>query len=423
MKTQSELKVFKSGDYEYIYVYYKLNRSLIRINTKNKFIKGSMQKDLFYNNNHPDQRRLNKKTHELKQRIDTYIMVKLKELFPYVDQKECLQFIQTDFSRNNVMDGTPYRTNRYAGEKTVFEYLKEFNDQKFKDIGNAGTMKTYKALLNALIDYQATLSKPLTFDLMNNESFLIDFRNYLATKHDGLTEGNLADNTINKRISNLKSFYKWLEKKEIFSFRKDIYAFTVPKYETEVIALSKAEISQLLALKNLSAHRQKIIDVFILNCFMGLRFSDLSTLNKGSFIVDEDGDYIYSKTDEKTNSDIIVPVLDTPLKILQKYDFKLPVLTGQYFNRELKEILKDNKLFEEIVTHKRIVNNKIKSVKVKKRTLISSHTCRRTFITLSISENVPLNAIMAATGHRRITTLQRYIKNVHSKEKFKNIDI
>ena len=34
MKTQSELKQFSSGDYEYIYIYYKYDGNTIRINPK-----------------------------------------------------------------------------------------------------------------------------------------------------------------------------------------------------------------------------------------------------------------------------------------------------------------------------------------------------------------------------------------------------
>ena len=49
MKTQSELKVQKVGDYKYIVVYYKLKGSLIRINTKYRYIDGKHNKDLYYN--------------------------------------------------------------------------------------------------------------------------------------------------------------------------------------------------------------------------------------------------------------------------------------------------------------------------------------------------------------------------------------
>ena len=67
--------------------------------------------------------------------------------------------------------------------------------------------------------------------------------------------------------------------------------------------------------------------------------------------MDEQGDYIYQKRNEKTNKDIEIVITQTALKILKEYDFNLPKLTNQYFNRELFKILEYYNLFPQIVNH------------------------------------------------------------------------
>jgi integrase len=42
--------------------------------------------------------------------------------------------------------------------------------------------------------------------------------------------------------------------------------------------------------------------------------------------------------------------------------------------------------------------------------LISSHTGRRTFITNSILAGIPLPIIQGITGHKKLSTVQKYIK-------------
>ena len=111
------------------------------------------------------------------------------------------------------------------------------------------------------------------------------------------------------------------------------------------------------------------------------------------------------------------------MRILEKYNFELPKFSNQYFNRELPKIFKHYKLFSEIVTKKRRSNKDNQDVDYLKRDCISSHTCRRTFITLAISGNVPINTIMLASGHKKIQTLQSYSKKQSNREAFKAIDL
>jgi integrase len=178
----------------------------------------------------------------------------------------------------------------------------------------------------------------------------------------------------------------------------------------------------LIDFKPVDKFEEKIIDLFVLNCYMGMRWSDFSTIEKGIFQNDAEGNTSYIKVNEKTEETIVIPVLPTAKRILEKYEYKLPKYTQQYFNRELKNILANHNLFETEIPKKKRQLGKIEPTNFKKRELISSHTCRRTFITLAVSANVPLNAIMLATGHTQLKTLQKYAKKQQNFDAFKLID-
>ena len=66
MNSASVLKHWKSGKYDYIYIYFKYKGNIIRINTKQKFIKGCHKKDLLYNNRMPNYLGLNQEIKNLK---------------------------------------------------------------------------------------------------------------------------------------------------------------------------------------------------------------------------------------------------------------------------------------------------------------------------------------------------------------------
>ena len=432
LSNQSTLKVYKSGDYQYIYIYYKLNGSLIRLNTKNKVIKNGMTTDLLYNAKVPEFKKLNEKTLQLKKLVDNYIRLKLDDFNPKVNQKEFEAILKSKaltyklsidaLSLYKPKDLKPVEP--VVKFKSISQYYQEFYDYKKIDLNNRAGLKDYKSLQNALIDYQTYNVKELLLSDINSNDFILKFRNFLSSKHpEGYkTAGELNDNTITKRLSALKTFYKYLSDNNIFSFKTNLFEFDKNQYDNNVVTLSKDELKLLKAL-NLSENRQKIMDLFLMNCFIGLRFSDLSTLNRFDFINDNEGNLCLKKENKKTGIIAQLPIIQDALTILEKYDFKLPKYSNQYFNRELQLILKENELFGEVVIKKRRSLTENKDYQILKRELITSHTARRTFITLCVDANMNIPAIMMASGHRSIKTIQKYIEKKQDIEKFKSIGL
>ncbi len=422
MNTQSTLKLFKSGNYNYIYVYFKYRGKLIRVNTEQEYIEGLHRKDLLYSAKMPKYELLNEKILNLKNKVDQYITRKLS----YVDQKsigvsqaECLNYIKTgEFTLDNA------ESKPLPKKLTFFDYYSEFYEFKNTALQNKPSLKDYKSLENALNDYQDYAKVKLTFDIINDVDFFNRFRNYLYRKHDesAKTGGELNANTVHKRFSSLKTFLRYVQGKNYYRFKDELYEYKTKKFRTDFVILSRAEIKQLEELKITNPNWQRIVDCFVCNCFLSLRYSDLSTMHKGEFKQDSDGDWYYTKKNEKTNINIEIPITETAYRILTKYDFKLPVLTNQYFNSEIKTILINYDLFKETVKKTVMRNGSPETKEYLKRDLISTHTCRRTFITLAIENNVPMNAIQACTGHTDLRILSIYVKRNRNKEQVNKID-
>jgi len=423
MKTQAVLKVFKSGEYDYIYIYYKLGSNMLRINTGNKFVKSYMNADLTYTKKMTDHESLNFSTSVLMMKVNAYITRKLQYHKPTVNQKECQLWLQGKYDE-------PYSKaiNLHVNKnRTLLDFYADFYLYKQKQLNHEPSYKDYGFLQLALTNYQTSKNTVLNFQDIDTTDFMVEFRKYLSDLHEGTLKGNfkggLNDNTIYKRFVNLKTFMKYIEEKELYTFKPSTKDFKLQKYDNEIIVLSKDDIKQILAIETTNAAHQRIIDLFVFNCFAGLRFSDLSTLKPENFIKDIDGDYTIVKENKKTGITSYISLQQTGLTIAKKYNFQLPTCKINNFDGMLHDIFEAHNLFNESITKKKR-NLKVNNDYIKlKRDCITSHTCRRTFITLSFNANVPITSIMKASGHKRLETVQKYAKQEQNKKAFKAIDL
>lgn len=85
------------------------------------------------------------------------------------------------------------------------------------------------------------------------------------------------------------------------------------------------------------------------------------------------------------------------------------ILFNKVFNREIKEVCRKIGITSQVKKVKIVKNKTIETV-VPKYSLISSHTGRRTFITLSLNQNIRPDILMKTTGHKKFETMKRYTK-------------
>lgn len=114
-----------------------------------------------------------------------------------------------------------------------------------------------------------------------------------------------------------------------FKFHKD-------KVEKEPLTIEEV---RSIRTKELGSRRiENIRDLFILQCYTGLAFRDMSSLSEMDIRIDKDGKEWIVKERIKTGITAFIPILPVVKEILVKYNYHLPTLTNQKYNSYLKEI-------------------------------------------------------------------------------------
>jgi site-specific recombinase XerD len=93
------------------------------------------------------------------------------------------------------------------------------------------------------------------------------------------------------------------------------------------------------------------------------------------------------------------------------------MISNQKLNDYIKDICKAAEINEEIEIV-RFRGNKRESKTCPKHQLISVHTARRTFATLSLEKGMSAEEVMTVTGHLDYKSFKRYVKITETRKKF-----
>ena len=92
------------------------------------------------------------------------------------------------------------------------------------------------------------------------------------------------------------------------------------------------------------------------------------------------------------------------------FPYLFPRVSNSEFNKEIKDVLKKIGFTNKVRIKKRNRLGEVETLVVPKFSIISSHTGRRTYITLCIENGIRPDLIMKSTGQKKFDTLNRYIK-------------
>ncbi len=293
----------------------------------------------------------------------------------------------------------------------------QFIDHLIKTSPNKKTtLKSFRVVEKNLVEYQKAKKKKLTFQNID-----IDFYNSFV---DYLTKNlKLSKNTIGTRIKILKTFMNQAYESDIIvntDYKKR--AFKKPTEQTQSIYLSESELMQMYNIEStpesikmlkqlynretLSESLTKIRDIFLIGCYTGLRFSDLTRLTKENINTDNT---ISIKT-IKTEQNIVVPIHPIVKQILIKYNYNLPrIPTNQKFNEYIKDVAKLAQI-KDLITIESTKGGFRVSETVEKHKVVTSHTARRSFATNAFLSDMPSISIMRITGHKTESAFMTYLK-------------
>lgn len=305
-------------------------------------------------------------------------------------------------------------------------WIKDFKIKKSKedrlkgnDRKNHPTSKDYTSCLNLLKDYQHDLNvdengvdnkkkKEVIIKVEDiTDDFLLELMEYAydsRPKKDGdykyLTHGSLVNKTLQKRYDCMFTFMKNCYGK----YPNDVKKPNLDVIISDVVRLETTEIKQLIDTKIKEPHYKKIRDYFIFLCHTGLRFSDFERIDRTFYDEKENELRLQAR---KTFGECSIILVDIAKQIGEKFNFTFKDYTNQAFNRELKEMLSKYNLFE--TKHTKVYYQDGRKTKTDlKRNFISSHTGRKTFISMLFENGFDAFKVMGMTGHKRIDTLRYY---------------
>jgi hypothetical protein len=267
--------------------------------------------------------------------------------------------------------------------------------------------RRYRNLANHLKNFQS--STGLTLCIFPNnitdqvfEEFIYYLKSRGRIKGDKTNSG-LMTNTIRTLVWNLKLILKKAEKKYNVDF--DVENINVELEETQAIYLTLDELDRINKLDNLSKEARAVRDRFLIGCFTALRYSDYSRLTNKNIV---DGN-IEIKT-QKTGVRVIIPIHRIVREILKRNKGEFPPIPSQQaFGATIKRVCKKAGITDEVL-YERTIGLKIVRKRVKKYTLVSSHTARRTGATNMYLDKIPTFRIMLITGHTTEQSFFKYIR-------------
>lgn len=260
---------------------------------------------------------------------------------------------------------------------------------------SAHTLTAYK---NDLTEFSVFLHAFYNQDNLLEVSYL-QIRNWVVS----LVDNDISNRTINRKISSLKSFYKFLQKTQQIQTNPLAKHKALKVAKKVQVPFSSKEINTLLEKENFTDDFEGVRNALIIELLYttGIRRKELIDLKENDVSISSRTIKVLGKR----NKERLIPLLNSLLpKIIKYLELKKNHSTGspEFFITE-----KGNKLYETLVY--RIINSYFSKVssKVKK----SPHILRHSFASHLLNEGSDLNSVKELLGHSSLASTQVYTHN------------
>ena len=259
------------------------------------------------------------------------------------------------------------------------------------------SVNTLSAYKKDLIEFQVFINENFDKCVIENVDYKI-IRSWIVL----LVNKNLSNRSINRKVSSLKSFYKFLVKTETINSSPLIAHSPLKQSKKIQVPFSKDEIGALLDSDFFKSDYKGVLQKTIISFFYftGVRRIELinlkmSDINMNSYTI---------RIMWKRNKERIIPMLPKLKESINEY----LKIKSQEFNNVISDYLFISKsgiqLSEKYVY--RTVNEyfKLVSPKVKK----APHVLRHSFATHLINEGADINSVKELLGHSSLSATQVY---------------
>jgi integrase/recombinase XerC len=259
---------------------------------------------------------------------------------------------------------------------------------------------TVNAYLNDLISFETFIKSEFDSDDLINVNYSL-IRSWIVT----LVDAKISNTSVNRKISSLKSYYKFLLKTKQIAISPLLKHKSLKTPKTLQIPFSEKELDEVLNSITYPEGFEGIRDKLMIDLFYstGIRRTELIHLK----MLNIDLSNATLKVLGKRNKERILPLLSTIASQIKVYLAERSNLESITDNDIFFLTTKGVKMSDSLVY--RLINNYFSTVseKVKK----SPHILRHTFATHLLNNGADLNSVKELLGHSSLASTQIYTQS------------
>lgn len=222
--------------------------------------------------------------------------------------------------------------------------------------------------------------------------------------------------TINKQVTMLKGFLKWLNMQDGYEVPSAVLNFetnlkVLPKTVTFLHYDELLHFAHYQFENDESGRLSRARDFWCFMAFTSLRVSDLKRLK--AVHIHDGRIEMYAK---KTGEHLTIPLTEEAQRILAKYkdeaegeSFVFDIQSPQKLNDAVKDAAKAAGI-DRMITEVYYIGTERREESHKFCEIISNHDARRTFVSCSLAMGIPPETVMKCTGHKSYNTMKPYIE-------------
>ncbi len=275
-------------------------------------------------------------------------------------------------------------------------------------------------MINSFLEYISLEKKYSVNTVTAYKNDLISFRDFLLLEYNqenllevhypqirnwivSLVDADISNRTINRKVSSLKSFYKYLQKSEqiVINPLSKHKALKIAK-KVQIPFTTKeinAVIENIGKENNFTSTRNKLIVELFYST--GIRRTELINIKENNISLSNGTIKVLGKR----NKERFVPLLTSVAVTLKSY-----LEIKKEYSKNLDELFiteNGNKIYETLVY--RIINSYFSQVSSKVK--MSPHILRHSFATHLLNEGANLNSVKELLGHSSLASTQVYTHN------------
>ncbi|MDO5088958.1 MAG: tyrosine-type recombinase/integrase [Leptotrichiaceae bacterium] len=314
-------------------------------------------------------------------------------------------------------NGVNAETDKYSEKNNLKFHVEKFLYYEEVIIGKSfNTIKSYRKDIMQFIDYLEEYEEINDFEQIETitfRSFIVYLNSTDRGNKETVSEKSVSKRSINRKISALRTFFKYLQEKKIIKSNKVTY-ITMPKFEKELPnVLNKDDINRLrnaINTEKITGIRDRLIIELLYSS--GIRASELIDLSEHMINIDEREIRVIGKG----NKERITFFSENSKKWLEKY---IEEKKRKYFNYT-KNTVFTNSRGEKLTTRslRRLIVDYAKKAEIHKE--VTPHVFRHTFATELLNNGVDIRYLQELLGHSSISKTQVYthvskalLKNVY----------